>query len=268
MSTHYVTRQVSPLSSDWVSWIDGGNSLSIDNDGIMPHTRIIIDLSHAMSRVLGRQMSMMSTYKLEYISINLVNVDDIDDNDSGAEFSGSIQWYTPTAHRINAMQLARAIEKHNETDIVDGDSWLLSNDKDYSGIRFNWDTDNQVAHATPEAIVGLSGSQWDIQELFANYAIMEGPPTQSNALWLGRHGRTDGMKFTTAYQNNMIDTDGINSTVYSPRSDQWTAENINAEVLSGLMVINVDNSNTTDPQTVDDDYHVEITIGVSGWRDF
>lgn len=269
---HMMSRQVSPAYEDWICFIAGGaaGDIDIDNDGFMPDTRILIDLSHALSQRLGRQMSMFSTYKVDYISINLVNKDDTGvDNDSGAEFAGRVLWHTPSKHRIEALQLMRQLEKVSESTVLDADSWLISTEKDYSGVRFNWDDDDQVLHATSEAFTTLSGSQWDMSELFSIYDIMEGAPQQQNALWSGRTGYPNSLAWNCYYRNNAWDTDGVDSPIYQPESSIFQANNLKLEVLGGLMVIDVTNSSTDDTaHTIDDDYNVVVTIGVSGWSDF
>jgi hypothetical protein len=98
---------------------------------------------------------------------------------------------------------------------------------------------------------------------------MEGAPTQENALWSGRTGYTNSLEWSAYYRNNAWDTDGVDSKIYQPESGMFQVSNLNAEVLGGLLVIDVDNSNTNDPTSViDDDYIVCVTIGVSGWSDF
>ena len=270
--THYMSRLVSPSNQDWISFIAGGQGgdIDIDNDGVMPDTRILIDLSQALSQRLGRQMSMYSTYKVDYISISIVNQDDNIDNESGAEFSGKIHWYTPTKHRIDALQLMRQVEKHAESGELDADSFLLSTEKDYTGVRFNWDGDNQVIYPTSEAFTVLDGDQWDMDELFDIYNVMEGEPTQNNALWTGRTGYTDQVSWNCFYRNSSWKDDPIdNDQIYHPESNLFQISNLDAEVLGGLLVIAVDNSSTNDPTAViDDDYQVHVTIGVTGWSDF
>ncbi len=268
---HYMSRQVSPSFTDWISFIEGGvgGDIDIDNDGVMPTTRILIDLSHALSQRLGRQMSMYSTYKVDYISIQLVNQDDATDNESGAEFGGKVAWWTPSKHRIDALQLARQVENSNEEDEIDADSWLLSTEKDYSGVRFNWNGDNQVQYATQEAFSALAGTEWDMEELFNLYNGMEGAPQQTNALWTGRTGYPNQMSWNAYYRNSAWDTDDIDSAIYQPESNIFQAQNLGLEVLGGLLTIDVTNSSTNDPtSTIDDDYAVVVTVGVSGWSDF
>lgn len=275
MGTHYISRTISTESNDWVKWIDGASfgDIDIDNDGEMPLTRALIDISQGLSQRLGRQMSMYSTYTVDYLSIQLINVDDTtQDNYQGAEFGGKVAWYTPTKHRIDALQLMRQVEKAVESTEIDGDSWLLSLEKDYLGVRFNWDADHQIDSPTGESFALLAGTQWDMAELFEIYSDMEGLPVQHNALWTHRTGYTDNISWNAYYRNNAIDTDGLNATVYQPQSNIFQMTNMNAEVLGGLMCINVTNSSTDVPELIgllqDDDYRLLITVGISGWSDF
>ena len=136
-----VSRITAPTgNTEWCNAIDGftNGHLTSDADGVytVPH-RAIVDLSQALSQRLGRQMSMMSTYKVDYINIQMVNVDNVNDNDSGLVLSGKIHHWSPTDHRIDAMKLARAIEIHQEKSAIDADSYLLSTERDYKGMRLS-----------------------------------------------------------------------------------------------------------------------------------
>ena len=67
MAVHYMSRRASESQNDWCNFIDGGANadIDLDNDGVMPTTRILVDLTQALSQRLGRQLSMMSTYKVD-----------------------------------------------------------------------------------------------------------------------------------------------------------------------------------------------------------
>ena len=267
-AVHMVSRTAGPNTDDWFSWIAGASAadIDIDNDGVMPDTRALVDLSQALSQRLGRQMSMMSVYKVNYIRIELENVDDVSDNDDGASFGGKVNFWSPTKHRMNAMKLMRSTEQHVEKGSIDQDSFFLSTDHDYSGLRFNWDGDSQVVHATSEGFSALAGSEWDLQELFNVYNQMVEPATvQSNAMWAadGRCGFPENIGFSCGYWNNV-------GGAYQPQSYafEWNGGDQYIEVLGGLLELDVITSSTDAPDIVDDDYQVRITVGVSGWRDF
>lgn len=270
-AVHMVSRTAGSNVSDWFQWIAGdgtgaGADIDADNDGEMADTRALVDLSQALSQRLGRQMSMMSVYKVNYLRIELENVDDLNDNEDGVAFGGKVNFWSPTKHRMNAMKLARSAEKHAEKSEVDADSFYLSTDHDYSGIRFNWDADGQVHYATSEAYSGLAGTEWDLKELFDVYdGMVEPGVVQSNALWSndGRTGFPENIGFGTSYWNNV-------GGAYQPQTTafEWNGGNQHIEVLGGLLEVDVIHSSTDPPGAVDDDYRVRITVGITGWRDF
>jgi len=221
---------------------------------------------------------MMSTYKIDYISIHLVNSDGGLDNDSAANFGGRIHWWTPSKHRIDAMQLARATEKAVESSDIDLDSYLLNTQKSYKGMRFNWNSDDQVAKATAEGFSALSGTEWDLEELFTLYSTMLGEGEETNLLWSsGRCGYPNQLGWTATYSNRSdanIYTAAVPPEVsvaqqMAPRDFPFVLNNANIEALGGLLWIDVESSTTDDiASTSDDDYHVLVTVGVSGWSDF
>ena len=267
MSLHFGSRKASLVANEWCSFIsDNGTNtdIDIDNDGEMPDTRILVDLSQMLSQRLGKQMSQMASYRVNYIGIQLVNVNDGNDNDGAAEFSGRVHWFEPSKHRIDAMQLARQVEKRNEEADIDSNSWILSLAKRYIGMRFNWDADNQIAAATAEGFSALSGQYWDLKELFTVYNQMTGDVMDSanNKLWSDRTGYESQMGFTAAYSNK-------DEVGYHPSNSPFVFQSDNPiEVLGGMLMIDVENSSTDTPQIIDDDYDIMVTVGVSGWSDF
>ena len=269
--THYVSRAAGLLGNRWLKWIandDGNETIDGDADGVFTGpNRILIDLSHALSQRLGRQMSMMSVYKVDYIKIELINRDDVNDNDSGLQLSGQAYYWGPSKHRIDAMQMARQLETATESVHLDQDSFLLSTERDYKGMRFNWDNDGQVTFATAEGFDNLQGGEWDMQELFTVYGGMQDLSSQfQNALWSDRCGSMNNFAFDMSYVNHVAngDTDG-----FDPESRPFTLPNAGLEVLGGLMMLDITHSSTDSPlNVIDDDYEVRVTVGIDGWSDF
>lgn len=269
MSTHMLTGVAASTGDAVFSWISGAadGDIDIDNDGIMPNTRALFDVTEELSRTTGKQQSMMAKYKVNYLRAELLNVDDIVDNDSASHFSGVVQYWSPNKHRIDAMQLARQLERATEMTQVDVDSFLLATDSAYSGIRYNWDDDAQVRWPTGETFAGLVGTQFDLEELFTIYGDMMDPagPDQTNALWTARTGVKNTIGFDLGYWNYIRDVESL----YAPQGQVWEqhfAEPI--EVLAGLLCFNFTHSSTDAPTVVDDDYQVRVTVGVSGWEGF
>lgn len=280
-TTHMMSRAASSTKSAWVHTYQGDNLLTADNDGLMSNPASVrIDLSQALSQRLGRQMSMMSTYKVNYIRIELLNVDNTNDNDSGALFAGKLHYWAPTAHRISAMQLARQIENADGADEPGDMFGPLDNTITYKGMRFNWDSDNQVQYATGESFSALAGSEWDLAELFNAYESSRpvNETTHTNALWdSGRCGYPEQMGVAFS-MTNMISTEraifGTEASfdIYDPKSSPYEINlgNNPIEVLGGLLNLEITHSSVDDGSltTIDDEYQLQITVGVTGWSDF
>ena len=272
--THMISRHAGSDVTDWFRFIVNNDvdptTVDADADGVYPSGtyELLVDLSHALSQRLGRQMSMMSVYRVNYIRIDLVNSDDpVNDNDTGLTIGGKLSYWEPSKHRVEAMQLARATEKAAESTAIDGDSFLLSTQKDYTGMRFNWNDDGQVVFATSEAFTGLAGTEWDLQELFNTYDVMMGSGEQSNILWsAGRTGYPNQMNVAVSFNNHGVD--GA-TTITDQTAYEWNGGQNHISVLGGLLHLDLQYSSVDDPDTsVDDDYKIAITIGVEGWRDF
>lgn len=275
--THFVARYAADpnLNTEWCQFVVGGADadIHIDNDGEMGNTQILVDLSHALSVRLGKQMSQMSVYRVSHIGIRLVNQNDDDDNDSAAAFGGRIHWYTPTKHRMDAMKIARTLERKSESIEIDADSFLLTTESDYTGMRFDWDSGSfagHTRHATSETFSALSGSFWDLDELFELYGSMieEVGGNKANYLWYeGRCGGTDALGWSASYRNSSDDSESMYDPESSPFSMTFPTP---IEVLSGMLTIDVIDSSTDTPFGFgsDDDYLVEVTVGIEGWSDF
>lgn len=285
MTTHMMTKRFTPSSSmSWACWqedtayLDSDGAMTIDNDGQAFLGMGIVDLSHALSVRLGRQMNQNMIYKVNYIRIELENRDDAVDNNAGISLGGAIDYYSPTHHRCQALKMAIASEKAYESTQIDGDSFpYLSTEKDYSGVRFGWNQDSDVLHQTSEAFTGLPGTHWDMNDVFTAYNLMEGPPQQTNALWANRCGYQNNIGWTASYLNNMIDTDGLNSETSHQTHTAFELnlpEGRELSVLNGLLAVPVLHCSTDEFAVVDldgivdtsDDYYVRITVGVCGWE--
>lgn len=282
MATHMMSRRIGPYDgSAWAqfqsdtAYLDSDGAMSIDNDGEGVLGYGIVDLSHALSIRLGRQMNQNMIYKVNYIRIELENKDDTVgfDNNAGASFGGKIEFYSPTHHRCTAMKMAVASERAYESTQIDGDSWPnLSDEKDYSGVRFGWNQDSDVAHQTAEAFA-IAGTHWDMNDVFTAYGAMQGPPQETNALWSSRAGYPSSMGWTASYLNNQIDTDGINAEVshqtHTPYEWQAKSDGDELSVLNGLLSVGFTQCSTDEwavGADTSDDYFIRITVGVSGWE--
>lgn len=270
--THMIAREAGTTENDWFRFYTGGPTIDQADGGggeVADGTyELIVDLSHALSQRLGRQMSMMSVYRVNYIRIELLNNLDLNDNDDGLTVGGKLEFWAPSKHRVDAMQMARAVEKHVETGSIDGDSFLLTTQKDYTGMRFNWDADDQVVYATTEAFSELTGNEWDLLELFNTYDNHMGVGEQTNRMWTsGRTGYPEQMQWACSFNNLGTSSGGTIPT--GSQAFEWNGGQNHISVLGGLLHLQVQSTSTDSPfTTVDDDYKIAITIGVEGWRDF
>jgi len=252
-------------STNGMKWIynaptDG--DIDADNDGEMNIVHGgLIDLSDLSSQLLGQQVSQHSKYTVRRIWMSLRNVDDNTDNDESTYFKGDIQMYYPSQHKLDALSLARAAEKAKEMAEIDGDSYFLSSENDYSGIRFGWEEDtpgnwesNQVRFQTSESFTTLPGTQWSLNQIFRTYDIMH-PATKNNSLWQGRSGFWP-QKITWAASN----ASGVGSGDAPAVATDWNSGHIAMKCLAGLIYVSVSDSAGDESGSVDDDYRLRVTV--------
>jgi hypothetical protein len=274
MANHYGTRKLGEHTTDkvkpWAMWFSGASkgNIDIDPDGEMGAPPIAyIDLSNMLSQRLGRQMSQMMIYEIDYIRLELLNVDDTNDNDTGASFSGYLSWHSPTAHKIKALKMAANLERLVEQDDIDNDSKLFSTTSSYQGLRFGFNSDNQVSYQTTEGFSALLGTEWDMQEILEAYDISYPAAGVLKDNYLPERGNTvtDDIGVSFGYQNK---TQSTGTQVYSPLSTPYELNNAKIDCLGGLLRLEITHSSVDDGfnTTINDDYDVRITVGVKGWR--
>lgn len=207
---------------------------------------------------------MMAGYKIHSVTMGIRPVDDLFDNDESTFFAGRIGWFPVTDHSKKMLKLARQVEKAAEDSQIDADSFLLSTDNDYSGMRFGWSADDQVQYQTPENISGYGGTQWDLESLRQVYNQQSTVP-QSNALFNGRVPDVCTAQFIMALASGQGAGD-------SPPPGGNSADHhipINCEALCGLLWGQFRYSGSDEDGTVDDDYVVTVTVNwtpeVSKW---
>lgn len=243
----------------WIEDAPSGGDFDADNDGVMDPVHVgLIDLSDISSQILGQQVSQTAKYKIRSIRMMLRNVDDIDDNDEGNWFSGTLRWHQPTAHKLNALALARDAEKWAEGKQFDGDSFFLRTDDDYRGMRFGWSWDgnegDQVRFQTAEDFTNITGSEWNLEETLSIYNMMH-PATKDNSLFTGRGGSsTCKMLYTVA------NASGIGSGDAPAVLTDFNSGPMSAECLMGLISFTVADSGGDESGATDDDYKMIITV--------
>jgi len=284
---HKVTSRVTASSASdayhGVGWIDPspiGSDLSPDADGVFPQYYVVlIDLSHMLSLTLGKQMPMDAVYRVTGLKIGLQNVNDADDNDRGAVFNGYVYWHGATKHKIDAIQVMRLLENNSEEDQIDGDSIFLSGAKQYRGIRYGWDDDDQVWYQTDAFDVnGWSAAtgktDWNLSSLFDIYSDTVDGTQPLRALWQTRVGKANKMRFAVGYNNAMHEdsTFGTTSLIENPQVHDfdWQAQDDrHIDVLGGMLAVEFRGGNTLpNGDASPDDYDIVMEITIEGWSRF
>jgi len=269
--------------------IDQTDTIDEHDDGAPSGMSYKVDLSHLLSEQLGKQLDMMSTYRVKYISLNFRNVNDLNDNDYGLFAGGLVNWYSPTKHRIDALQAARQYKRDSGAVLAAAGNAsdpfsAFTSEKHYKGLRFNWSGDGDVEAETRDETGILAGTYFSYAEIFDHYnqaiggtPAEEGRPTggEGMALWNSRTGvgEYESLYWATYIRNSGLSDDTIGVTFnFEPEVGQWTwqSDANHLPVLGGLMEITVHQTNTDNPRAaeVEDDYNVECVIGVEGWSDF
>ena len=265
-----------------------------DNDGEIPagdNHQWIIDISHLMSEQLGKQLSMMATYRVKGIHFSLRNVNNTVDNDASLAYGGTIGWYSPTKHRIDALQHARDFKRKAGMALnADNDNDPFApwpNDRKYRGLRFNWSSDtDSVSAATDDDTTMLAGTEFSMYEIFDHYnQAIGGSPSEEgydsagsegDAIWATRIGlnQLDSMYWNTAYTNRMYqNTETLsltNDAIYAPsfQTFDWHSDSNHLSVLGGLMKVTGIHTSTDMSGFTEDEYYIQATIQIEGWEEF
>lgn len=244
--------------AQWIEDQPAQGDIDADNDSVMnPALQFVVDLSEIASHVLGRQISMTRGVTIHSLGVAIRPVDDITDNDESAFFAGRIQAYPVTSHALKALSLARQMEKFIEGPQMDSDSFFLSTDKDYLGLRLGWTTspESQIKHQTqgwPE------GGNYTYSRVFTAYDQMTASD-HSNALWNGRSPNPVSWHWVSALASGIGQGD---SPPPGGNGADWQ-QDTRIEVFPLLRGL-VEFSSGDEEGTVDDDYtvhiHVEFTV--------
>lgn len=240
----------------WIDLQPASGDIDIDNDGVMsPARTFLVDLSEIASRVLGRQMSMVKGVTLNGLAIGIRPVDDAVDNDESAFFAGKFQFYPDTDHAYKALSLARRMEEHIEGDEIDADSFFLSTETDYKGLRLGWTDDPmpQVRWQTQGWPVGPGG--YTYERIFTAYNQMTQVP-QENAMFDGRAPEPMTCQWICALASGIGDGD---SPPWGGRSADWQSNPLRHSIFP-LIRGAVEFSSLDETGAVDDDYTVHVTV--------
>lgn len=271
------------------------DSVNEDNDGEVPASSNhdwIVDISTLLSEQLGKQMPQMATYRVKGIQMSLRNVNDLNDNNYALAYGGSVEWYVPTAHRIDALQYAREFARERgaaDSAGLGAPYQSYQGQKYYKGLRFNWDADGQVHGAMNDETGLLGGYEWDLYNMFNGYnLVLGGTPAGEgyissgdggSALWNTRVGvgEVDSLYFNIAYTNSILNDEAVeegrNDWSFAPSFQDWSVDagaNNHFPILGGLLHVTGFHSNTDNPRLleVEDDYYIQMTVIVEGWEEF
>lgn len=232
--------------------------IDIDNDGVMGqswHHAFVVDLSEVASKVLGRQISMNKSVTLHGLQVGIRPVDDAFDNDESAFFAGGIFFHPATAHKMKALSMARKLEKAIEGSEVDADSFFLSTEKDYAGLRYGWNNLNGLSQIRHQTAGWPQGGYYNLDSIFGAYNQMT-ESCQTNALWGGRAGEAMGTQWIAALASGI----GVgDSPPPGGTSADWHSPSLRHEILP-LLYGNVVYSSGDEDGAVDDDYIITITV--------
>jgi len=258
--------------------ITNQTQITEDNDGRFTASYFngLVDLTHIMSKLTGKQLSQMSNYRIAHIAIGLRNVDDTADNDNTMAIGGDIIWYEPQAHMIDMLQSLRTYLRLHGNETSPDAIWETA-DKNYKGLRFGWDSNTMVEEpSTDGSAAGFSSNLVNLDQAIGYYNMaiggtpqLEGYDTAGRgmALWTGRVPTyTSKMPFDCSY-SNPNNANGELAVAYPFKwSAAYPAQEITA--LGGLLAINLTHGNTDAAGFVEDEYELIVSMGITGWSDF
>lgn len=273
---------VSGIMGQTEGFITNQTQITEDNDGRFTdgYFNGVVDLTHILSKLTGRQLSQMANYRVGQISIQLRNVNDAADNDNTMHIGGDIEWYAPHSKRIDALQSLRTFMRDEIAHTNKGDEIWQTADKNYTGLRLGWDGDTQVESPSSDGTSSaFTSSKLNLRETFDryNYALGGGVPGSEGyddsgygqALWSKRTPiYTSKMPFNCAYTNPLIQS-GY-STPASFQVFEWQSQYSQQaiSVMGGLLAINLKHGNTDAVDFIEDEYEMIVSIGIEGWSEF
>ena len=265
-----ISRKTEAIGSSqtWLRFVedpgDGGVTSTFNGGEPLVVPRIIVDLSAAASMLLGQQVAQSASYRLRGMTIGFSPKDDAINNESDGAFNGRCLWYGDTAHGRKALSLARRMEREDEGDQLDGDSFLLGNDVDYQAVRFGMSDDNDVLYQTSSSnmLDAYGKEQWNLATVMSAYDAMTEPP-QENALFSGRAPGRQSFGWQTSHTSgDQVGIGGIeagNGGWMTPM--WWQQQSMMHDVLAGLIEIQILGSTMAGSEGgIQDDWHTEVTI--------
>lgn len=261
---------------NWARWIDTGTTGTVTSGGAVspavggeysskPHATI--DLSAALSNMLGRQVTQGQTFRISYIGVSIENDDAGDNNDECMAATGRFRWYSPQSHRVDAYQAYRKAWRIHTRGGSSSNSQLFTQTDatqgEYKALRCGIaaDTTEQVPFASVDPFSDISGTYPNLYYIFKAHDTANGGDgaDYTNKLWLdGRTGHPQGISWTAA---------NINTGGNGDKGDNrgFHQDNLDIEAMCGLLHFVIDSTQSDDAFSFDDEYHFRVTIGVDGW---
>lgn len=279
-SSGFGATAVQPNWFRWVlsSQVDSQGGVNVDQDGEYPTNArpiALVDLSAAISHQLGRQIGQNQTFRVNYLSVSIHNRDDTLDNKESALFAGRIRWYSPTHHRVEAYKMYRDSWRHyykgSTNSMVFDSAGDATGGGDYRGLRVGLlnpsqmdggHTGEQVPYQSTDPFTDIEGSFPCLNAIFNAYDQIVEPGDvdrkPGNALWTsGRTGYPDGITFQASMKNSAASGVGAAHEQF-----QWNGD---ADVMCGLLALDIGHSSTDDGFVFEDEYYVRIDVGIDGW---
>lgn len=262
-----ISRKTAAIGSSqsWLRFVedpgDGGVTSTFVGGEPATVPRMIVDLSSAASQLLGQQVAQSATFRLRGMTIGFSPKDDLVNNESDGAFNGRCLWYGDTEHGRRALSFARRVERAAESDEVDGDSFLLSTEKDYSAVRFGMSQDDDVLYQTLSGSIFADYEQWNLAKVMEAYDAMTAP-NQNNALFNGRAPGRQSFGWQTSHSSgDQIGIAGIEAGNGGWMTPHWFQQPLMHDVLAGLLEIQILGSTMAGSEgTILDDWHTEVTV--------
>ena len=261
----------------WARWVDAGSAGVTGEGAISPATGgeysdkpgAVIDLSSAISMVVGRQVTQNQTFRISHLSVMLENDDQGDNNEESLTATGRFRFYGPNDHRVNAYQAYRNAWKAHYSGASISGSMLFGTDGsggDYKALRCGLSKDwsgEQVPFGSVDPFTDVGGSSPNLAYMFDAYDAAQGMQgsEMSNRLWLdGRTGHPEAIQWSAYNRNSGGAGDDASSMGF-----HMNFEKNPLKVMCGLLHFSVDTTVSDDFFSFDDEYHIRIGIGIDGY---
>lgn len=260
---------------NWARWVDAGSAGPTAAGAISPATGgeysdkpgAVIDLSAAISMVIGRQVTQNQTFRVSHVSVVIENDDEGTNNDEGFAITGRLRYYSPTDHRVNAYQAYRKAWRAfysggGTTSMAFSTVGSLG---EYKALRCGISDDysnEQVAFGSTDPFSDVTGTNPNLEPIFQAYdgANAGDGAEYTNKLWLdGRTGHPESVIWSC--QNisgkdspSTMRNEGYHMNFHNP-----------LRVMCGLLHFTVDSTQVDNLLSFDDEYHIRIGLGIDGY---